>query len=79
MEILAAAQRRQDCNERPDPEAVNLHRKTGVIPRGRALMNVATYLPAGRCVNEAMGQLKIKNLHVEEYDAGESFKKGVEL
>ncbi|WP_353087932.1 hypothetical protein, partial [Flavobacterium sp.] len=45
-------ERRQDCNERPDPEAVNFIRKMEGISRGRALINVAM----GECANEAMWQ-----------------------
>ena len=50
MEILDAAQRRQDCNERPDPEAGAFMKKREENPRGRALINV----PMCQCANEAM-------------------------
>ena len=91
MEILDAAQRRQDCNERPDPEADDFIRKREENRRGRALINVSMCQCVNgamrRCGDGAMGQWGkvpmclatglwiIKNLHVGKYDAGELFKK----
>jgi len=52
VEILDAAQRRQDCNERPDPEADDFIRKREENRRGRALINVSMC----QCVNVPMYQ-----------------------
>ena len=60
MEILDGAERRQDCNERPDPEAGAFMKKREEIPRGRALINEAMCQCANvsmrRCGDVAMGQ-----------------------
>jgi len=60
VEILDVAQRRQDCNERPDPEADDFIRKREENPRGRALINVSMCqwgdVSMRRCGNGAMGQ-----------------------